>query len=209
MIKVLLYFHIFCGCLALFSSLMAILTRKGHRTHRRFGRLFFYAMTGVFLTALPLAQMTRNVFLFLIAIFSYYLAFSGWRFAKNRTAVASAVDLTGIFIMFCVSVLMIGSGLLDYKATETKPLVLIIFGSIGFFLSFTDWRDYRKGKLVGVERILHHSGAMLGATIAALTAFSVTNIPIRPSIILWIGPTCVFIPVIIWWRRKILSNVLK
>ena len=41
-------------------------------------------MTVIFMTALPLAILGSNVFLALIALFSFYLVFAGWRFARNR-----------------------------------------------------------------------------------------------------------------------------
>ena len=43
--------------------------------------------------------ITSNIFLFLIAIFSFYLAFAGMRFARNRKGVATILDWIAICLM--------------------------------------------------------------------------------------------------------------
>lgn len=79
----LLSIHVTCGFTSLFSAFGAILSSKGQSKHRFFGKFFFYGMTGIFITAIPIALIKNNLFLFLIAVFSYYLAFTGWRYAKT------------------------------------------------------------------------------------------------------------------------------
>ena len=87
LIRVLLLLHILCGSLSLISSALSISNKKGSSTHRFFGKFYFWGMVGVFLTAIPLAILKLNVFLLLIAIFSFYLAFAGMRFAVNRKGI--------------------------------------------------------------------------------------------------------------------------
>ena len=57
-------------------------------------------MVLIFLTAIPMSIINSNVFLFLIAIFSFYLAFSGMRFARNRSGVPTRIDLIAVNFMF-------------------------------------------------------------------------------------------------------------
>ena len=89
----LLALHIVAGSLALVSAGAALAVKKGGRSHKWAGSTFFYSMTVIFLTAVIMAVLTSNTFLFLVALFSFYLAFSGWRFAKIE--VASLNDWTG------------------------------------------------------------------------------------------------------------------
>ena len=49
-------------------------------------------MTVVFLTAVPLAIFRADVFLLLIAVFSFYLVLAGWRFAVNHSGQPQTVD---------------------------------------------------------------------------------------------------------------------
>ena len=54
-------------------------------------------MTIIFHTAIPMSMAAGNVFLFLVAIFSFYLAFSGIRFARNRAGIANL--LIGVLLV--------------------------------------------------------------------------------------------------------------
>ena len=111
----LLCIHITCGFAALLSAFGAIASRKGQLKHRLFGRCFFYSMTGVFITAIPLSLIKENLFLFLIAIFSYYLAFSGWRYAKNRSGIPGKIDFIMTWLMFGASCFMMGLGIYKFN----------------------------------------------------------------------------------------------
>src|SRR5437867_5998098 len=73
------YVHIAAGMLALFVAPGAMITVKGGRAHRRWGKIYFWAMATVALTAVLLAVWRPNYFLLMVAMFSFYLAFSGYR----------------------------------------------------------------------------------------------------------------------------------
>lgn len=202
----LLLLHILCGFTALFSSFVAMSVIKGGHQHRRFGSAFFYGMTGVFITAIPLALIKNNLFLFLIALFSYYLAFTGWRYAKNRSGRPSALDWGVSVAMLITSCLMLGAGALKQWPDSYQSTTLLVFGSIGAIFSVSDLYTFKQCRAIAKLRIVKHLSAMLGATIATLTAFAVTNIHIHPKIIVWLGPTVLIVPIIAWWKHKVLSG---
>jgi hypothetical protein len=174
--------------------------------HRKFGRIFFYGMTGIFITAIPLSLIKNNLFLFLIALFSYYLAFSGWRYAKNTNGTPGKLDLIISGVMLTASIIMIGLGIYRFNIDNFRMVILLVFGFIGCVFSYSDLKTYRNHDATGKQRIANHLSAMLGATIATLTAFSVTNLHVQPQIILWLGPTILLTPVIIWWKQKVIKN---
>ena len=89
---ILLIIHISAGAIALVCAALAASSEKGKKLHVLSGRTYFWSMVGIFLTAIPMSIINSNIFLFLIAIFSFYLAFAGMRFAKNRTGIATALD---------------------------------------------------------------------------------------------------------------------
>lgn len=186
-----------------------MLSTKGQSKHRACGRFFFYAMTGIFVTAIPLALAKNNFFLFLIAIFSYYLALTGWRYANNRSGLPTTFDWVVSIVMVSASLMMIGAGIFRFSLIDTKSILLLIFGSIGTIFSVSDLRSDFNHSAHGKIRIAKHLSAMLGATIAALTAFSVTNIHIKPSIVLWLGPTVLLVPVIAWWKQRVLAGKIN
>src|SRR4029434_2865808 len=62
----------------------AMLTHKGGWRHRRCGKIYFWAMAGVALTAVVLSLYRPNLFLLLLAVFSFYQAFSGYRVLSRK-----------------------------------------------------------------------------------------------------------------------------
>jgi len=95
--QILLTIHILAGTIALLCAALAVLSKKGKRLHILSGRTYFWGMATIFLTAIPMSIISSNIFLFLIAIFSFYLAFAGMRFARNRKGVATILDWIAVF----------------------------------------------------------------------------------------------------------------
>ena len=104
----LLVIHIAAGSVALLTALAALVTAKGGAWHVRAGRVYAIGMTLIFLTAVPLAILGADVFLLLIAFFSMYLVFAGWRFARNRSRRPQPVDWAGVGIMGLTGLAMWG-----------------------------------------------------------------------------------------------------
>ena len=204
--RILLLFHILCGSLSLISSALSISSKKGQRTHRFFGKIYFWGMVGVFLTAIPLAIIKLNVFLLLIAIFSFYLASAGMRFAVNRRGIPKLIDWIAVILMFFSGIAMLILGLKYYFNDDTQFVTLLIFGSIALFLSYNDYVSFIKRNAVGKHRIIRHLTNMLAGTIAVITAFLVTNFRTEPEWILWVLPTIVITPIIIWWNFRMLNK---
>ncbi len=143
-----------------------------------------------------------NVFLFLIAIFSFYLAYAGMRFARNRTGIANIFDWVAVGLMILSGMVMWCLKIFYFINNNSQYITLIIFGFIAISLGYTDFRGYRYKSAIGKQRIAKHLTNMLAGTIAVITAVLVTNIYIEPVFILWILPTIVITPIIFWWNRK-------
>ena len=66
-----LYLHIFAGFTALTTGLVPMFSKKGSKVHTTWGKIYFWAMFVVALTALIRFQMRVNlIFLSGIAVFS-------------------------------------------------------------------------------------------------------------------------------------------
>lgn len=205
----LLFIHIAGGFAALFSAAVAILSKSidsAHKWHVWSGRIYFAGMATVFLTAIPMAVLRPNPFLFMIAIFSFYLTASGWRLAKNRNGTPQIIDWLVAGIMSITSIAMISFGFYWLIGGETMGITIIVFGVIGALFSLADTRTFRAGGLKGKDRIAAHLQRMMGATIATLTAFIVTNFTIEPDVVLWLAPTAIITPIIVWWSFKIMAG---
>src|SRR3989442_6535146 len=117
-----------------------MLTAKGGRTHRRWGKVYFWAMAAVALTAVVLAVWRPVVFLALLAVFSFYSAFSGYRalFRKRprEGAHASALDWTAAIVTFAASATLAVLGVLKPSpAWERVGVVPVVFGGVRMGLS--------------------------------------------------------------------------
>ena len=202
---ILLPIHIAAGSVALLSAASALLTEKGKKFHVLIGKAYFWSMVIIFLTAIPMSIITGNVFLFLIAIFSFYLAFSGMRFAKNRTGVPTRVDLIAVNFMFLSGVGMWILAIIFFIDNNSQFITLTVFGFLALFLGYGDFQTFKDQTAIGKERIAKHLTNMMGATIAVVTAVLVVNPPTNPEWVWWILPTALITPVIFWWNKKVLN----
>ena len=197
--------HILAGLVGLVSAALALSTEKGKKFHILIGKAYFWSMVIIFLTALPMSIITGNVFLFLIAIFSFYLAFSGMRFAKNRTGVPTRVDLIAVNFMFLSGVGMWILAIIFFIDSDSQFITLIVFGFLALFLGYGDFQTFKDQTAIGKERIAKHLTNMMGATIDVVTAVLVVNPPTNPEWVWWILPTVLITPVIFWWNKKVLN----
>ena len=201
----LLSIHILSGTVALIAAAVAVTSQKGKKVHVLSGRTYFWGMAMIFLTAIPMAFVSGNVFLFLIAIFSFYLAYAGMRFARNRTGTANFFDWVAIGLMVLSGVIMLFLATNYFMNSNSQYITLTVFGFIAISLGYADFKSYRNKSAIGKQRIARHLTNMLAGTIAVITAVLVTNINIEPVFILWILPTIIITPIIFWWNRKILG----
>ena len=201
----LLVAHIFAGCISLIAAVFAVVSSKGKQAHILAGRTYFWGMAVIFLTAIPMSISSSNVFLFLIAIFSFYLAYAGMRFAKNRTGTANLFYWVAVGLMVLSGLAMWFLALVYFMNNNSQYITLTVFGFIAISLGYMDFRSYRNKSAIGKQRIARHLTNMLAGTIAVITAVLVTNLSIEPVFILWILPTIIISPLIFWWNRKILG----
>lgn len=207
MIQIILFLHIAAGVAALASAGLAVGSAKGGGMHRVSGKAYTLAMLFVGLSALVMAVVNPNAFLFAIGVFSLYLVFTGWRAATVRDGRPRLVDHAGAAAMTLVGLVMFGwgaQGLLEGGGAQ--PVILLVFGSIGLTMSFVDWRDWARGPITGKSRIARHLGRMLGATIATITAAGVVNLDQLPELVVWLGPTALLTPVIFWWTARVMNG---
>ncbi|HEY2992636.1 MAG TPA: hypothetical protein VGM22_07490 [Methylomirabilota bacterium] len=200
--RLLLWLHIASGHVALAAAVGAMLTRKGSRWHVYTGRLFTLGMALVFVTAVPMTLIKPNLFLLLIAIFSFYLALTGWLRARNRTGARLPGERFTAAVMAVTAAGMLARGVLMLAGGRSMGTVLLVFGGIGGALAALDLRQAPE-RYRGAARIAGHLSRMLAGTVATVTAFSVVNIRLEPAVIVWLAPTVVFTPLIVYWNVRI------
>jgi hypothetical protein len=195
--------HIAGGLIALVAAAGALGTTKGDRWHVYSGRAFVLGMLVVFLTALPMTLIRPNLFLFLIAVFSFYLALTGWLRARNRSGQPALADWVAATAMAATSLAMVVRALTLIGAGDSRGVVLLSFGGIGGAFAIADLYFLRGHRYQGDVRIAAHLTRMLAGTIAAVTAFTVVNLRLEPAFVVWLAPTLVLTPVIVYWNVRV------
>ncbi|MCU0392917.1 MAG: hypothetical protein MUE81_17550 [Thermoflexibacter sp.] len=200
--KVSLIIHIIAGFTALATGAVAIFTKKGGKAHTSAGKIYYWAMTLVAITALILSLYKNIIFLLLIAIFSYYLTFTGYRSLKIKLLKegegVKALDWGILVVSTITSLVMIGMSLAQMLPL---PQAVGLFGVSLLILSVDDYLFFTKKKAEKQQWLYRHIRRMCGAYIATFTAFLVVNIETNPAYLGWILPTVIGTPLIAYTIR--------
>lgn len=205
-----LFIHASAGGLALISGIMAIFSKKGKKKHIISGNIYFWSMLVVIISGLIVGWYRNNLFLQAIAVFSFYMAFTGKRLLRYKVKInpqpidwfvnAVAIGVAMAMLYFSIKIML--------KAGFAGPApMLLVFGSILLAMSGGDLLKMIGKKLVSNAWLYDHIGRMGGSFIATVTAFLVVNIHFDPGWVLWFLPTAIGTPMIIGaivlWRKKL------
>ncbi len=200
--KAVLTIHILFGSVALFVAPAAMLTRKGGGWHRRWGKIFFWAIAGVALTAVVMSFIRSGLFFLLVALFSFYLALTGYRVLSRKTPQqrASQGDWIAVSAMLAGSVALLAYGAY-LTLTSSFGMVALVFGALGLLFAIRDIYEFRHHPADKKAWWYSHMTRMLAAYIATVTAFSVVNFRFLPPVTRWLWPTIVGTAGIVIWTR--------
>jgi hypothetical protein len=213
-LRVLLALHILCGVTAFVCAPVALATAKGGRTHRRWGKIYFWAMAGVAATALALSFALPIFFLAMVAVFSFYSAYAAYRILylkdlyeggrpKLYDWIAAGITVASsllLFLMGFVRPVLMGVGVLRI-AGQTVSIVSIVFGLIGMRMGLGSLYGFLKPSPEKMAWWFVHLQGMIGSYIAAMTAFSAVNLGrwFGAAWWVWLWPTMVGVPAISIW----------
>ena len=211
-IRSLLGVHIAAGSTAFVMAPLALIAAKGGKAHRRWGKIYFWAMAVVASTALVLALYRPILFLALVAVFSFYAAFSAYRvlFHKNlpRGEKVTWPDWAAAVFTFASSLALALLGVFRPALVRHLGIPAIVFGIIGMWLACKSIWQFLHPPEEKMFWWYTHLGNMLASYIAAWTAFSVTTIGrfFHGSWVIWVLPTALGVPAIslttAYYKRK-------
>jgi len=211
--KILLVIHIIAGSVGLFTGTINIVRPKGDKPHRLVGKYFFIGMLVNAVAGFLMALMHPNVFLMIIAVFSFYMTATGQRFLslkridKGQSPTKTDWILTLMMILFALGFILYGLYLLAIDSSF--GIVLLVFGSISMLMAKKDISIYKGNITTRNYWLLLHIQRMTGAYIAALTAFLVVNNTYLPPLVAWLAPTVIFTPLIFFWSKKNALKIVK
>jgi uncharacterized membrane protein len=213
-LRVLLALHIACGVVAFVCAPVALATAKGGKTHRRWGKTYFWAMAGVAVTALILSFALPIFFLAMVAVFSFYSAFAGYRILSLKDMytgarpkavdwLAAVVTVLSSFLLFLMGFLkpqLMGVGVIQV-AGHSVSIVSVVFGIIGMRMGQASIAGFLKPPTEKMFWWFGHMQGMIASYIAAMTAFSAVNLThwFGAAWWVWLWPTIVGAPAIGVW----------
>jgi uncharacterized membrane protein len=215
-IRGLLGVHVAAGTVSFVMAPVALATAKGGHAHRRWGKVYFWAMAVVAATALVLSLYRPILFLALVAVFSFYAAFAAYRVLGQKNAAradvkVAALDWAAAAVTFSTSLALAACGVLRPAVVQGLGIPAVIFGLIGMRLGAKDmWRFTHPSK----EKMFwwyEHLQGMMASYIAAWTAFLVVTVGrFVHAWWLWIVPTVIGVPAItlttIYYKKKFLPK---
>ena len=199
-LSLVLYLHIAAGFTALVTGLVPMFAKKGGKAHILWGKIYFWAMFVVALTALLRFQMQmRLIFLTAIAIFSFYNTFTGVRLIQRKDSLKpSWLDYFASILAMVCGLAMFHFAFLGYqKGNRYMAILFFVFGMAVSIMSLEDLRVFvgkkvidDTGKPVPVKYwFQNHISRMGGSYIATVTAFLVVNNPpFIPGLVAWLAP---------------------
>jgi hypothetical protein len=131
-----------------------------------------------------------NVFLFGVAVVSFYFALSGWLRARNRGDEPILADWVAATAMASTAAVMCLRAIPLIRSGDSKGTALLAFGVVGGILAFSDIRFFRSGRYHGAARIQNRLSRMLGGAAAALMARFL--------------PSVIIVPISVYWSRRTL-----
>jgi hypothetical protein len=200
-----LWLHVATGFAALFAGLGAIVTRKGGRRHRLAGRTYVASMAVVSGTAVGLYAVRPSftrLLLGLVAVFSFYFAFSGYRVLSRRrpSDTPGRVDWAAVALFGGSSLLLAAFGAREALAGADFGTVVLVFGGIGVVFGANDARWLGRDP-AAAERLPEHLTRMGAGYIATVSAFSAVNFQFLPFVLRWLWPTLLGTPLLVYARR--------
>ncbi len=199
---VLLVIHIFAGTIALVVAPAAMVTAKGGRWHARWGFTYLWATVVIAATGAVMSFIHASLFLLMIAVFSFYLVFSGYRVLHRKKPGQRATwfDQAVTLAMIATGVALIGYGIYGLQSSSFG-VVPIVFGGIALLLSAREMAGFYRPPAEPRWWFFSHMTNMLAAYITTVSAFSVVNMTFLPPIVRWIWPTVVGTTGILLWTR--------
>jgi len=206
--KPLLYIHIFAGFISLSIAYFLLFIKKGNKRHKQLGMIYVYGMTTIFITAIPMSLLGGlNIFLFVVAIFSFYLAFAGYRQGRNRQGARENIDKLFAAFILIAAVGLYALAVQSYLNDDSMWITSVVFGTISLAFGIRDILRFRENEKPNFyDRTNLHLILMLSATIATTTAFWVTIDLFPQDWLNWVSPNFVLVPVIIYFSRKELAK---
>jgi hypothetical protein len=196
--------HIVAGLQAFVVAPAALVTAKGGLARRRWGKLDFWSMAVVVVSAAILATWRPLVWLALVAVFSFYSALSGYRALSRKRphagVAANALDWLAAGLTLTASAALFALGVAQPIDTWARiSTIAMVLGLRGVAVATRDLVSFTWPSRNRQAWWFSHMTGMLGSWIATVSAFSVVNFTFLPLTAHFLWPSSVGVRLIFAW----------
>lgn len=203
-IKYLIFSHVAAGGISLLTAPTSMVVAKGGKAHRVSGKVFFWSMVYIFVSALVLGTYHWKPFLLMVSMLSFYLVYSGYRtLYQKQIQLGKGVRWYDWTVAALCGIFMLGFLIwsVELMVNGTNAILIIFFSLGGLFSIITEVKRYVTKSEQKYGWLFNHIGRMVGGFIAAVTAFSTNVLTFLPGLAQWLWPTLIGTPLIIYWIR--------
>ena len=209
-----LYIHILAGVSTLVTGPLAIFYNfKDPKKHRMVGKVFFYAMLIVAITAIFgfLKRPDSVFFQFLLGISMLVLAgiFRGVRailIMKGGRVTPFDFAYTAMLGLNALGMLIMSAWHFRAGTMAAFPILFGVFGIMSLSDTFQNWKVFTRPQLLHrLDWMRLHTTTMIGAFTASTTAFTVNAAHFLPWWAQWFGPTLLLVPLQVYFGKKLKS----
>jgi hypothetical protein len=211
--------HISAGGIALLSGAAALLFRKGQRSHRRAGNVFFVSMLNMSAIGACVAPLLPQRASVVPGIFTFYLVATAWLTVRRQAgrvgrleigALIVALGAAAVGVMFGLRAARSPTGLLDAE----PPLTYYVWACFAALAAAADLRMIVRGGVFGSQRIVRHLWRMCAAMLIATLSFflgqqQVFPPSVRASPLLFVPEIAVVGFLLFWLVRVRFTNRFK
>src|SRR5215472_10631346 len=208
----LLLFHICAGTTGVVSGFVAVFLRKGSRSHRLAGNVFFIAMLSLGASGACLGLLRSQPTNVLAGILTCYLVVTAWMTARRGDEGTRIFDFGALSVALAVAAGYISYGLAaTHSATGSRDGVpagmLFVMGSVALLGAVGDARMLARGAVSGAPRIRRHLWRMCFALFIAAASVFMARQRLFPAILRQTGTLYLlsFLPLMlmIFWLIRV------
>jgi uncharacterized membrane protein len=189
-----LVLHVGSGGIAILSGTGALIARKGGRSHRGFGTVFFVAMLSMAVAASTLAliavqrghlEQMGNAF---AGVFAFYLVTTGWLTVRRPQGLVGRAEIGGCAAAVAIAAVAL-FWLLPYslgpegRSHGVPTAAPVILAGVAILLAALDLKVILRGGVSGVSRNLRHLWRMCLGMFIATGSFFIGQQSDMPAVI--------------------------
>ncbi len=185
----LLTLHIGGGCTAIFTGFLSMVFRKGGKSHRLLGTIFFYAMIAMAGSATYLASfVVFEKINMAIGLFTLYLVLTGKWAASNRSGRVTNRDRLGSLFVLLLFLAFTGLSIMAIRSGETAidgvyVEAYYVYAVLALLALILDLKVTLGGGVLGAHRNARHLWRMILALFIACGSFFLGQPQVFPEFI--------------------------